>query len=138
MNGKACGPEFEALTADERNAGHTFVTIYPTMFVVAHVDYIRIVSLHPCGPERTRLRAEWLFPAETLASPNFDLANVVDFATIVLRQDGEACEMNQRGLKSPAYSQARLMPEEYEIHNFQNWVMREMGDGDQISPAANR
>ena len=62
MDGQPCGPEFPNLTAQERANGHNFVTLYPTMFIVAHVDYVRAVSLTPLGPERTRLTAEWLFP----------------------------------------------------------------------------
>jgi Rieske 2Fe-2S family protein len=48
---------------------------------VAHVDYVRAVSHPPLSPEETELTAEWLFAPETLAQPDFDLANVVDFAT---------------------------------------------------------
>jgi Rieske 2Fe-2S family protein len=51
---------------------------------------------------------------------------VAEFAKIVLTQDGAACEMNQRGLASPAYERGRLMPEEYEIHRFHGWVMNQM------------
>jgi Rieske 2Fe-2S family protein len=45
MNGNSCGPEFPDLTDTEREAGQTFVTLLPGMFVVAHVDYVRAVSL---------------------------------------------------------------------------------------------
>jgi Rieske 2Fe-2S family protein len=122
MDGRTCGAEFSGLSEAERAAGQTFVTLLPTMFVVAHVDYIRVVSLRPLGPERTELKAEWLFPAETLARPGFDLGNVVDFATIVMLQDGEACEMNQRGLKSSRYRQGRLMPQEFDVFRFHQWI----------------
>ncbi|NJO56051.1 MAG: UvrD-helicase domain-containing protein [Rhodospirillales bacterium] len=37
-----------------------------------------------------------------------------------------AAEMNQRGLRSPAFTAARLMPEEYEINRFHRWVLAEM------------
>ena len=67
------------------------------MYVVAHVDYVRAVTVRPISPELTELTAEWLFPAETLAAPGFDLSNVVDFAATVIREDGDASEMNQRG-----------------------------------------
>ena len=105
MNGLPCGPEFPDLTQAEREAGQLFVTLLPTMFIVAHVDYVRAVSLRPLGPEQTELRAEWLFPPETLAQPDFDLGNVVDFATLVMSQDAMACEMNQRGLKSTKFTE---------------------------------
>lgn len=122
MNGKPCGPEFPDLTEAQRAAGQIFVTMLPTMFIVAHVDYVRAVSLRPLGPEKTELRAEWLFPAKTLARPDFDLGNVVDFATLVMVQDGTACEMNQRGLKSARYDRGVLMPQEFDVYRFQSWV----------------
>lgn len=127
MNGAPCGPEFPGLTQAERDAGQTFVTFLPTMFVVAHVDYVRVVSLRPLGPERTELKAEWLFAAETLAAPGFDLGNVVNFAGLVMSQDGGACEMNQRGLRSERFQRGTLMPQEFDVFRFQEWVRGEMG-----------
>lgn len=126
MTGAPCGPVFPGLTPEEKQAGYTFVTLWPSVFVVAHVDYVRSVRLEPLGPDRTRLIAEWHFAPATLAQPGFDAAKVADFARIVLGQDGDACEMNQRGLASPAYERGRLMPEEYEIHRFHDWVLKEM------------
>ncbi len=126
MNGKPCGQEFLNLTAEQREAGHFFVTLMPTMYIVAHVDYVRAVSLRPTGPELTELQSEWLFPKSALNKPDFDLSNVVGFATTVMLQDGAACEMNQRGLKSSAFKQGRLMPQEYAVHDFQKWVRRQL------------
>jgi len=128
MTGAPCGAEFAGLAPDERRNGYNFVTLYPTMFIVAHVDHVRAVRLEPTGPETTRLTAEWYFLPETLAQPGFDAAKVAAFAEIVLAQDAEAVEMNQRGLHSPAFSRARLMPQEYEIHRFHRWVQAQMGD----------
>jgi Rieske 2Fe-2S family protein len=125
-SGKACGPEFAGLTPEERQNGFNFVTLYPTMFVVAHVDYVRSVTLQPLGPERTRLVAEWYFSRETLDQPGFDAADVAAFAKIVMAQDGDVAEMNQRGLRSPAYRHGTLMPEEYAIHDFHQWVLENM------------
>ena len=123
MDGAPCGPEFDGLSAEERAAGHNFVTIYPSCFVVAHVDYVRVVTVTALAPERTRLTAEWLFLPETLSAPGFDLDNVTDFAKRVIAQDGEACELNQRGLHSPKFRQGRLMPQEFDIHRFHEWVL---------------
>lgn len=129
MDGKPCGPVFDGLTADERQRGYTFVTLWPSIYVVAHVDYVRAVRIEPITQERTRLTAEWYFPRATLDQPGFDAAHVAGFAKIVLSQDGEAAEMNQRGLRSAAFTRGRLMPEEYEIHNFHHWLRTEMGEG---------
>lgn len=128
-DGQPCGPMFAGLTPDEYAAGHTFVTLWPTIYVVAHVDHVRIVTLIPTGPETTRLTADWLFLPETLAQPGFNAADVAKFATLVMDQDGAAAEMNQRGLRSPAAVQGTLMPEEYEIHRFHRWLLDQMEVG---------
>jgi len=126
MSGDPCGPVFPKLSEAERMAGYSFVTLWPSSYIVAHVDYVRSVRIQPLAPERTRLIAEWHFSAETLAQPGFDPAVVAAFAKIVMQQDGTASEMNQRGMRSPAFRAARLMPEEYEIHRFHQWVLNEM------------
>ena len=127
--GAPCGPEFSGLTAPERRAGYLFVTIYPTMFVVAHVDYVRAIIFEPLAPDLTRVRGEWYFAQETLDQPGFDAVAVAEFAKLVLRQDAEVVEMNQRGLRSPAYTKGTLMPEEYAIRQFDQWVLAQMEAG---------
>lgn len=126
LDGQLVGPAFEGLTEDEARVGYSFATLWPSSYVVAHLDYVRAVRLVPMGPEKTRLIAEWYFLPETLAQPGFDAAKVADFAKIVMQQDAAASEMNQRGMASPAFKAARLMPEEYEIHRFHNWIRSEM------------
>lgn len=128
VNGKACGDEFPNLDQAQRQAGFLFATLMPTMYVVAHVDYVRAVSLRPIGPEETELTAEWLFPGKTLRNPNFDLANVTDFATRVMLEDGAACELNQRGLHSSKFTHGTLMPQEFDVFNFHQWVRRQLGE----------
>ena len=57
-----------------------------------------------------------------MKAPGFDLDNVVSFATTVMQQDGEACEMNQRGLHSSKFKHGTLMPQEFEVHRFHEWI----------------
>lgn len=127
-DGRPCGPEFAGLSPRERQNGFNFVTLYPAMFAVAHVDYVRAVYFEPTGPETTRLTAEWYFPQETLDQPGFDAAKVAAFAKIVMAQDAGAAELNQAGIRSPAYRHGTLMPEEYAIHEFHGWILRQMED----------
>ena len=126
MNGQPCGEEFPHLSPRQRDAGHYFVTILPTTYIVAHVDYVRVGSLRPLGPERTELRTQWLFPAGTLKAKGFDLRNVTEFASTVISQDARACEMNQRGLRSSKFEHGRLMPQEFDVHRFQQWVRQQL------------
>jgi Rieske 2Fe-2S family protein len=122
MDGEVHGARFEVLTQKEQRAGQTYVTNLPSVFVVGHVDFVRVVRVLPLGPELTELHSEWLLPPETLQMPKFDLANVTDFATMVLDQDAEACALNQQGLHSTRHENGVLMPEEYYVHMFHTWV----------------
>ena len=121
-DGRAHGPTFPGLTEAEQAAGQVYATHLPSMFIVGHVDYVRIVSLRPIGPQETELTAEWLFAPEALASDGFDLDNIVSFGTEVLEEDAAVCELNQRGLRSARHEAGVLMPEEYDIKRFHDWV----------------
>jgi Rieske 2Fe-2S family protein len=68
------------------------------------------------------LRVEFLFAPVALASERFDLRKVVDFADLVMSEDARACEINQRGLRALPHRAGVLMPEEYMVHSFHQWV----------------
>ena len=126
MDGKPVGVPFPRVSPEDRKAGHVYLTSVPSMFMVAHVDYVRVVRLLPLGPERTEMSIEFLFLPETLADPKRDLMNAVEFTNIVMSEDAEICELNQRGLRALPHAGGVLMPEEYAIRQFQNWVRSEL------------
>jgi Rieske 2Fe-2S family protein len=126
MDGKPVGVPFPGVSPEDRKAGHVYLTSVPSMFIVAHVDYVRVVRLRPLGPERTEMSIEFLFLPETLADPKRDLMNAVEFTDIVMSEDAEICELNQRGLRALPHAGGVLMPEEYAIRQFQNWVRSEL------------
>jgi len=126
VNGKPCGPEFPHLTDQQRKAGVHFVTVLPTAWIIAHVDFVRIVSMRPLTPETTELKAEFLFMSETLKSKDFDLHNAVDFVCTVIAEDALASEINQKGVRSSKFQSGTLMPEEYDVYNFQQWVRKHL------------
>jgi Rieske 2Fe-2S family protein len=110
------------LTDAEREAGQTYVTSLPSMFVVGHVDHVRVVRLVPLGPEQTELTAEWLFLPEAVAAPQSDIDNIIAFGKQVLEEDAAICETNQLGLRARPHRAGVLMPEEYELARFHAWV----------------
>lgn len=126
MDGKPVGVPFPGVSPADRKAGHVYLTSVPSMFIVAHVDYVRVVRLRPLGAERTEMSIEFLFLPETLADPKRDLMNAVEFTNIVMSEDAEICELNQRGLRALPHAGGVLMPEEYAIRQFQNWVRSEL------------
>jgi Rieske 2Fe-2S family protein len=137
MDGRAQGM-LPGLTEAEKVPGQRYGTVLPSCFIVAHLDYVRIVRITPLSPETMELSSDWLFHPEMLAQPNFDKARITDFATLVLDQDGAACEINQRGLKAAAFEHGVLMQEEYEVFLFQDWVREALGELRLGEPAASR
>ncbi len=125
-DGQPCDVPFPDLTAEEQARGHTFEVLLPTLFMVGHSDYVRVVRLSPLAAERTELRAQWLFREETLAKPGFNASEFASFAQMVLCQDAGAAELNQRGLHCIAHEQGLLMAEEYAVLQFQRWVRAQL------------
>ena len=70
---------FADLTEAERAAGQNFVVRLPSLMMVGHVDYVRIVRMRPLSPVQTELYVEWLFPPAAIAAPGFNPAASVDF-----------------------------------------------------------
>ncbi len=125
-------PDFTELTPAEIARGQHYFVSLPSVFIAAHVDYMRTVRILPLGPEQTEIEVEWLFQPETLARDDFDLADVTEFAILVMQQDAEASELNQQGLHARRFEQGVLMPEERYVRGFQDWVRAQtvglMGD----------
>ena len=98
-----------------------FVSL-PSVYIAAHVDYMRTVRILPRGPEETEIQVEWLLPPQTISDPDFDISGIVDFPILVMDQDARASELNQRGIRSKRFEQGVLMPEEHYVKAFQDWV----------------
>lgn len=126
LDGRITGVPFPGLSDDDRRRGAVYVTSLPSVFMVGHADYVRTVRLAPLTPESMELRVEYLFSAETLAKPGFDMPNIVNFANTVLREDGEMCELNQQGLRAVPHEAGVVMPEEYVVLQFHKWVQAQL------------
>jgi Rieske 2Fe-2S family protein len=121
-DGSAQGHVISSLSHEEITRGQLYASAWPSMFIAGYADHVRIVRVLPKGTTQTEITAEWLFEEQTLNNPQYDMANVVDFATLVMDQDGEACEMNQLGLNAQPFTEGVLMPEEYLLKRFHDWV----------------
>lgn len=121
-NGISGLPPIEDLTEADRARGMTFATLIPTVFIIAHQDYVRSVRVIPLGPEKMRLSIDWLLPESSLDADPELIEQMIAFARQVVKEDGRACELNQKGLKSIRHQQGVLMPQEYDVLEFDNWV----------------
>lgn len=126
LDGQPTGVPFSGLSDEDRRRGAVYLTNLPSVFIVAHLDYVRSVRVLPLGPELTELRVEYLFSGESLSSPGFDLQKIVGFADTVMSEDVEVCELNQSGLRAAPHVGGVVMPEEHLVHQFHRWVGSEL------------
>ena len=120
------GTPFPGLSARARELGYLYLSFPPSVYLVAHVDYVRVVRYLPLGPAQTQVSAQWLVAPESLSQPGFDIRPAVDFVNEVMGEDAAVCELVQQGLGSIAHETGVLMPEEYDVHRFQDWVRSEL------------
>jgi len=128
LDGTTALPSFPDLTEEERQAGMTFLTLLPGMFIVAHADYVRTVRVRPMGPEQTELTVDWLLPPEVTARADLDLERLVALGRLVVTQDGRVCEINQRGLHCRAHEAGVLVAQEHGVHELHRWVRARLAD----------
>jgi Rieske 2Fe-2S family protein len=129
LDGTSPLPPLPGLDPAELAAGQTFSVQLPSMFAIAHREYVRCVRVLPRGPEQTELIVDWLFQPEALERSDFDLEHHVALGRLVVEQDARVCERNQRGLHSMRHEAGVLVAQEYGVHEFQNGVRKALGSG---------
>ena len=112
-DGSSQGHSIEEVQSELETRGQVYISTWPTMFLGIYGDHIRIVRLIPINSEEVELTAEWLFPKLTLDDPDYKMSNVIDFGILVMKQDADISEVNQRGVYNLGKSSGVLMPEEY-------------------------
>jgi Rieske 2Fe-2S family protein len=81
-----------------------YYTIFPSLLLSLHPDYVMVHYLAPIGVDRTRVVCGWLFDPATAAAPGFDASDVVDFWDLTNRQDWRVNELTHDGIGSRAYA----------------------------------
>ncbi len=77
-----------------------YYTIFPSMFISAHPDYVMVHVLQRVSNDKTRVDCHFLtLPSTQLES----LQRAVQQWDEVNRQDWRVCELTQKGIQSPAY-----------------------------------
>jgi len=128
LDGQSGLPEFPGLDSARKSAGMTFATFLPSLFLVAHRDYVRSVRMLPRGPESTELIVDWLLLPGVRESHGDELERIKTMGRLVVTQDARACELNQRGLRSHAHRQGVLVPQEHGVWQFHQWLRERLAD----------
>jgi Rieske 2Fe-2S family protein len=112
MSGRACGRLVSGdIPADDRHHAY-YYTLLPNLLLSLHPDYVNYYLVHPIAPDRTRVESEWLFHPDTLADPQSNIRDAIEFWDITNRQDWDIVEQCQRGVGSRRYVPGPYSPRE--------------------------
>lgn len=117
-------PPIETLSGDSCE-GSRFVLAYPaTMLAIAN-DTMWSFEAHPLSPVRTRIVLTSCFPAQRFERTDYAelAANYFKRQDIVVREDNDISELQQRGLQSFHARPGRFSVKEKIVHALDNWVL---------------
>lgn len=101
-DGKACATALPSLSDEDARRVYYF-TVFPTMFVSPHPDFVLVHRLQRVSPAETRIVCDFLFHPDATNQPKFDPQPAVDFWDQTNKQDWRVCELSQQGTQSRAY-----------------------------------
>jgi glycine betaine catabolism A len=126
LSGKAVHRPLPGLLPDDDRLFYGIV-LRPNVFVILVPDHVAFFRLEPQAAGRTRVVVDWLFDRDAMAADDFDPSDAVAILDITNRQDFEACQRCQQGMRSSAY-QGVLVPAEQIIRAFHSYYAEAMGD----------
>jgi Rieske 2Fe-2S family protein len=126
LDGRSNLPLIDGPDEATRSLGMAFATFTANMFVVGHPDYVRSVRLLPRGPETLELSVDWLLPKGVAEAHAAELDHLFELSDRVIAQDADACERNQRGLKSLRHAHGVLVPQEQSVWEFHRWLRQRL------------
>ncbi len=122
MDGQSTLPVLRGLSESDVASGVSFASFTACMFVVAHPDYVRSVRVLPHGPESIELVVDWLLLPDTAEACASEFERLFAVGRLLMEQDGRVCELNQKGLKSRRHEHGILVPQEYALWEFHQWL----------------
>jgi Rieske 2Fe-2S family protein len=126
MGGERCAALLPGLGEPDR--GHVlYYTLFPSMFLSLHPDYVLVHRAAPLTREATRIFCDWYFHPDAVARPGFDPQPAIDFWDLTNRQDWELCANTHKGVTSAAYLPGPYSDLESQLAAFDREYLRAMG-----------
>lgn len=104
-----------------------YYTIFPSLLLSLHPDYVMVHYMKPLAADRTEVVCAFLFDPRTIAQPDFDPSDAVDFWDLTNRQDWHVNQLTQLGMRSRAYSPGPYSNAEGLLSAFDRHYLRVMG-----------
>ena len=119
----------ETLSGDS-SQGSRFILVYPATMLAIATDTMWSFEAHPMGPTRTKIVLTSCFPAQRFERPDFEevAARYYRRQDIVVREDNDISELQQRGLQGLHASPGRFSVKEKIVHALDNWVLDQVLD----------
>ena len=89
---------------DEQKRCVNYFTIFPTMFLSTHPDYVLIHRLERIAVDATTVNCQFLVHPESTQETDFNPSPAIEFWDMTNRQDWEVCELAQAGMQDPGYT----------------------------------
>ena len=129
MSGNACALMIRADEDKEREEGRGrvfYYSIFPSMLLSMHPEYVMVHQLWPQSPERTLIRCDWFFHPEAFNRPDFKPEDAIEFWDMTNKQDWHVCELSQQGIASRAYRPGPYSPRESIPAAWDEYYLRQM------------
>lgn len=103
-----------------------YYTIFPSLLLSLHPDYVMAHYVQPLGAARTRIVCEWYFDSHAMSQPGFDASDAVEFWDQTNRQDWHVNELTQLGAGSRSYVPGPYSRQEGLLHAFDRYYLSVM------------
>ncbi|NOT32677.1 MAG: aromatic ring-hydroxylating dioxygenase subunit alpha [Candidatus Eisenbacteria bacterium] len=104
MSGRVCGRSVSDAMPEADQHRAFYYSLMPNMLLSLHPDYVNYYLLHAVAVDRTVVESEWLFHPDTIADPNNNMRDGVEFWDLTNRQDWDIVEQSQLGIGSRRYA----------------------------------
>ena len=129
MSGKTSRKRLPSIHRDDHDRVY-YYTVFPSMLLSLHPDYVMAHFVTPVGVDRTLIRCVWLFDPAEVAREGFDHGDAVEFWDMTNRQDWHVCELSHRGVASRAYTPGPYAQAEGILHAFDRHYLQIMSTTD--------
>ncbi len=123
MSGEACASPLGGVEGEDLGLVY-YYTIFPSLFLSLHPDYVLIHRSEPQRPDHTRIYCGWYFHPDSVARPGFDPAGAVEFWDMTNREDWRLCTISQQGIGSRAYQPGPYAELESQLAAFDREYLR--------------
>jgi Rieske 2Fe-2S family protein len=107
-----------------------YYTVFPSMLLSLHCDYVMVHFIYPIAPGRTIVDCCWLFDDKAMTETQHDPSDAVEFWDVTNRQDWHVNELTFAGLQSRSYTPGPYANAEGLLVAFDRHYLQQMNGSD--------